>query len=183
MATWRGRKHQVEQQQFFPGPDIVEQHERTPDHTVGTLHQMILLGLVAISTCLAFLLKSYRNNQTVFLLILKEKLRQLALSQKNVTPGVQTVAGDLLRFAENQNLVDANFCTQTEIFNLNLSSPNSVTLGLAKKCYFNPQNTKTRFFFLFFFFLKCLFEGSQVILMKITTLPTDLSCPMRSKRL
>lgn len=42
---------------------IAQGHEFTLDLDVPALHQRILLGLAAISPCLAFLLKSYRINQ------------------------------------------------------------------------------------------------------------------------
>lgn len=72
--------HMEGKNDFYSGLDIVEKHELTPAHAVVVLHQRIPIGLAAISTCPAFLLKSYRNNQIVFPLILKQKLRKLALS-------------------------------------------------------------------------------------------------------
>lgn len=45
------------------GLGIAEWHEFTPDLAVPALHQRTLLGLVVISPCLAFLLKSDGINQ------------------------------------------------------------------------------------------------------------------------
>lgn len=62
MTTWReetlGRPTVV-----LSGLGIAEWHEFILDHAVPALHQRILLGLVAISPCLSFLLKSYVINQ------------------------------------------------------------------------------------------------------------------------